>query len=89
MTLTSVNSNKVLDVSGALMTNGTNVQQYAANGTYAQKWIVLKNSDGSYVIQSALSENMVLDVAGGSAANGANVQLYAANGTNAQRWQVR
>lgn len=86
--IVNVNSDKMLSVSGALMTNGTNVQQYAANGTYAQKWIALKNSDGSCVIQSSLSENMVLDVAGGSTANDANMQPHAANGTNARRWQV-
>ena len=86
VTLTSVNSGKVLDVNGGSSSNGTNVQQYDSNGTYAQKWIAIKNSDGSYTFQSALAENAVLDVNGGSSANGANVQLYTSNGTNAQKW---
>lgn len=86
MTLTSVNSGKVLDVNGGVSANGTNVQQYDSNGTYAQKWIAVKNSDGSYTFQSALAENAVLDVNGGSSANGTNVQLYTSNGTNAQKW---
>ena len=86
VTLTSVNSGKVLDVNGGVSANGTNVQQYDSNGTYAQKWIAVKNSDGSYTFQSALAENKVLDVSGASTSNGANVQLYAANGTNAQKW---
>ena len=84
MTLTSVNSGKVLDVNGGVSANGTNVQQYDSNGTYAQKWIAVKNSDGSYTFQSALAENAVLDVNGGSSANGTNVQLYTSNGTNAK-----
>lgn len=86
VTLTSVNSGKVLDVNGGVSANGTNVQQYDSNGTYAQKWIAVKNSDGSYTFQSALAENKVLDVSGASTSNGANVQLYTANGTNAQKW---
>lgn len=65
--------------------NGANVQQYTSNGTYAQKWIAVKNADGSYTFQSALG-NKVLDVSGGSSANGANVRLYQTNGSNAQRW---
>ncbi len=64
VTLTSVNSGKVLDVNGGVSANGTNVQQYDSNGTYAQKWIAVKNSDGSYTFQSALAENKVLDVSG-------------------------
>ena len=36
VTLTSVNSGKVLDVNGGVSANGTNVQQYDSNGTYAQ-----------------------------------------------------
>ena len=64
VTLTSVNSGKVLDVNGGVSANGTNVQQYDSNGTYAQKWIAVKNSDGSYTFQSALAENKVLDVFG-------------------------
>ena len=86
VTLTSVNSGKALDVNGGVSANGTNVQQYDSNGTYAQKWIAVKNSDGSYTFQSALAENAVLDVNGGSSANGTNVQLYTSNGTNAQKW---
>ena len=86
VTLTSANSDKALDVYGASTANGANAQQYASNGTYAQKWIAIKNSDGSYTFQSALAENKVLDVSGASTSNGANVQLYAANGTNAQKW---
>ena len=81
-----MNSGKVLDVNGGVSANGTNVQQYDSNGTYAQKWIAVKNSDGSYTFQSALAENAVLDVNGGSSANGTNVQLYTSNGTNAQKW---
>ena len=88
VTLTSVNSGKVLDVYGASTANGANVRQYTSNNTYAQKWIAIKNADGSYTFQSALAENKVLDVSGGSSTNGANVQLYQTNGTNSQKWII-
>lgn len=64
---------------------GANVQQYAANGTRAQKWIAIKNGD-SIKLLSAVAEDRALDVLGGSTSDGANVQIYSDNGTKAQRW---
>ena len=40
-------SEKVLDVAGAGLANGTRVQQYASNYTDAQKWKIEKNQDGT------------------------------------------
>ena len=40
--------NKALDVKNAGMLNGTNVWQYEQNGTDAQKWKIIKNTNGSY-----------------------------------------
>ncbi len=85
-TLTNVASGKVLDVEGGVAESGTNVQQYEANGSAAQKWILVPQTDGSFVIQSALSGELALDVEGGVGADGANVQIYASNGTEAQRF---
>ena len=79
-------SGKVLDVSGGSTAPGANVQQYTSNNSLAQKWVFVKNSNGSVKIQSALFPNLVLDVSGGSSANGANVQVYTDNGTSAQQW---
>ena len=89
VTLTNVGSGKVLDVNGASTADGANVQQYASNGTWAQKWIAVKNADGSYTFYSGMHDRKVLDVYGGMTSNGANVQLYAGNGTKAQRWTIK
>lgn len=80
----NVGSGKVLDVKSATKSSGANVQQYASNGSRAQMWLPVRQSDGSYVLYSALGNGLVLDVKGGSMKNGANVQIYAYNGSVAQ-----
>lgn len=79
---------KVLDVAAGSSANGTNVQIYDANGSDAQKWLIVAgNKSGYYTLVSLLSPSgrqKVLDVAAGSSSNGANVQLYDGNNTMAQ-----
>ena len=65
---------KALDVKGAGVTNGTNVQLYSRNNTCAQKWQIVKNDDETYSIMSACS-GLALDVAGARTTNGTNVQI--------------
>ena len=78
---------KVLDVSGGSSSDGANVQLYANNGTGAQKWVLSRQPDGTYLVSNAQS-GKVLDVANGSASAGANVRQWSSNGTGAQRWRV-
>ena len=82
----SVNSGKVLDVPGGNSSNGTAIWQYEYNGTNAQKWRVVQNSDGTYTLQTLLDTNKCLDIAGGSTADGASVQIYSSNGSAAQKF---
>ncbi len=86
--ITNVNSGKVLDLTGAKAVNAQNLQQYAANGTKAQEWLVSKNADGSYTIASRVDPNFVMDLTGGKAADGRNIQLYAFNDSMAQHWNI-
>ncbi|WP_164520710.1 RICIN domain-containing protein [Bifidobacterium callimiconis] len=86
VTLTNMNSGRVLDISGASTANGANVQQWDSNGSWAQKWIAVKNSDGSITLRSALKENFVIDAAGGAIGNGTNIQMWTSNDSTAQRW---
>lgn len=86
-TFKNMNSGRVLDVAGGKAVSGRNVQQYDSNGSKAQKWKLSKQSDGSYVIRSALKTNLVLDLSGGKTANKTNVQIYSANGTKAQKFE--
>lgn len=86
VTIAHAGTSLALDVTGGGKTSGTNVQQYAVNGTAAQRWIPVKQTNGSFVFYSGLGRNLVLDVSGGSVFNGANVQIWTANGSAAQRF---
>lgn len=75
----------VLDAKGGGTDDGTTVQTYTANDTYAQRWKVSRDSKG-YLTFINVKSGKALDVANGEAFNGAAVQLYASNGTWAQKW---
>ncbi|MGE9980850.1 RICIN domain-containing protein [Collinsella sp. SGI.184] len=75
-----------LDVSGGSASDGNPIQLWSDIGTLAQRWIAIKETDGSYMLVSALDQTFAIDVAGGAASNGSAVQLYKVNGTAAQRW---
>lgn len=77
----------VLDVKGGSVASGANVQGYKYNSTDAQRWNIVYQGDGTYIILNAKS-GMALDVSGASLANGANVQQYSPNGTSAQLWRI-
>jgi lipoprotein-anchoring transpeptidase ErfK/SrfK len=86
--VSGLDPNKVVDLSGAGMSDKTNVQLYHNSGAIAQKWIINKISGDIYRIYSAAS-GKVFDVANGGRANGANIWTYSNNNTNAQRWRIR
>lgn len=77
---------KCLDVSGAGIKDGTNIQLWETNGTFAQMFFITKVSSNWYSIRNIESRKAV-DVAGGAKGNSVNVQLYSWNGTDAQLWQ--
>ena len=87
--ITNVNSGKVLDLPSASISNATRIQQYASNNSLAQRWVIIKTSNGSYQISSALDTTRCIDIAGASTANGAKVQLYKSNGTDAQAFDIK
>ena len=62
------------------------IWQYSDNGTQAQRWRAIKNSDGSITLRSVLAPSLVLDVSGGIAASQANVQVFEQNSTAAQNF---
>lgn len=86
VTIAHAGTPSALDVTGGGKKSGNNVQQYAVNGTAAQRWIPVKQTNGSFVFYSGLGRNLVLDVSGGSVSNGSNVQIWTANGSAAQRF---
>lgn len=86
------NSSLALDISQGTMAAGTNVRVWTANGSEAQRWLLVPlpafASGGTYELRSMLKTTMAVDVSGASGVKGGNVQLWNANGTNAQKWVV-
>lgn len=77
-----------VDILGASLFNGGNVQMYPSNNTLAQKFeFIFDEISGYYVIRN-VNSGCVLDVAAGGVVNGTNVQQYSSNGTFAQKWAV-
>ncbi len=60
---TAENTQYVLDVSGASLSYGGNVQAWESNGTNAQKFFIQQIGDNLYSITNAWSA-LALDVAG-------------------------
>ena len=52
---TCLDNNKVLDVPGAKVTNGINLQIYTSNNSWAQKFYIRPDGEDTYVIMSANS----------------------------------
>lgn len=82
----SVQSGKSLDVANASSEPGANLWEYSWNGSNAQLWKFIVNSDGSYYIKSKLGT--VVDIFSGIIAEGTNIQMYTANGSDAQKWKL-
>ncbi len=85
---TALSSNYVLDVYGGYTWNKANVQLFAKNGTDAQVFKVIHDSQG-YVTFTNVNSGKVLEVAGSMAGNNANVQQYSLDGSRAQKWVVQ
>ena len=77
----------LVEVSGGSTANGANVQLYKDNDSNAQRWGVVRNSNGLYSVFNMTSGKM-LDVSGGSLLSGANVVQYSSNDTKAQQWAI-
>lgn len=78
-------SQKALDIAAGSLANGVVIQQYAKNGTDAQKFRFIDAGGGYVYIQSKLGT--VLDRAAGGTADGTKIQTYALNQTAAQKWK--
>ena len=78
-------SGKCVDIREAGTANGTPIDLYDCNGTAAQEFEALGNSDGSVTFQNPTSGSC-LDVADAKTANGTKLDLWGCNGTDAQKW---
>jgi hypothetical protein len=74
-----------MDARAGGTTNGTQIQEYACNGTGAQSYQLEDAGGGAFFVLNTQA-NKCVDVAGAGTANGTKIQLYDCNGTGAQRF---
>lgn len=84
----SLESSRVLDVTGGSIASGANAQTYASNGSNAQRFTVTYDRESGYYTVANTASGMALDVYGASKKTGANIQFYRPNNTNAQQWSI-
>jgi hypothetical protein len=80
---------KVLDVDRNSCGDGAHVIQFDWNGDNNQRWLFLRQSDGTYVVRNKAS-GKVLDVTGGpqALAAGDKIQQWTDLGGMNQRWRI-
>lgn len=81
-------SGKALDVYGASLKSGANVQIWNRNSSAAQKWLVKEIGSGIYNIVMMASGN-VLDIRRGNLSNGTNITVYKPNGGTNQQFVLK
>lgn len=84
--ITQRTTNMAIDINGASVSRGANVQMYKNNNSTAQQWSITKTSTG-YKLQARCS-GYCLDVSGGNIENNTNLQVWEDNGTNSQRFNL-
>ena len=81
-----------LDAAGPNVGDGSNVRLREASGYSAQRWLPVRNGDGTYTLVSGANGNVALDVFGAMAGvtvkDGTNVDVWTKNGSPAQRWRL-
>ncbi|MBM6998716.1 RICIN domain-containing protein [bacterium] len=85
---TAVDTTKALDVAGAGIDSGVNVQVYDDNGTNAQRFNVAYDDRTGFYSLTNVGTGLTLDVNGASQEAGANVQLWSPNDSRAQKWTI-
>jgi hypothetical protein len=81
-----------LDVTGAYVVDGANIQIFERNNTNAQKWDLQESDpyeifDGTYVLVSKMS-GRALDVSGAGTSDGTSIQTWVRNNTAAQNFII-
>lgn len=78
-------SGRYLDVSGASVASGTQVQLWDGNNTCAQRWVVKSNGDGYRLVNACSGKS--LDVSGADIwSENTKIQIWDNNDSVAQRW---
>lgn len=83
----SLNNNKVIDVSGGSLENNANVQLWELNDTDAQKWRAEKLEDNIYAF-ICVNSDKAMDVLNETFSNNTNIQQYDYKQNTAQKWSL-
>lgn len=83
--LTAQHSGLRLDITGGSMLDGAQAQQWTATGANPQRWVLTRQTDGSYLLRNVQSSKY-LEVDANSIADGARVQQWGATGCGCQKW---
>jgi len=77
-----------LDVNNGATDNGTNIQQWAYNGSTAQQFNLVSVGNGYYAIKTVCSNSAkALDVWGRSSSDGTNIATYSYSGGSNQQFK--
>jgi hypothetical protein len=81
-------NNKCVDARAAASANGTAIQQYTCNNSFAQQYQFQPTSGGYTRVNNRNNSAQVIDVSGVSAVDNAPLQLWTYGGGNNQQWQA-
>ena len=84
---TTINNNKVIDISEAAQNEGANVQIWDKCNGEQQRFQFIYLQDGYYIIKN-VNSGKVLDVKNAGNRVGTNVWQWTSNNTNAQKWKL-
>lgn len=83
---TSLASDKNLDISGSIITDGVNIILNSASTGNNQKFTFTKSDHGYYIIKSSVDPTKVLTVKNSGTLNGTAVELRTNSNTDSQKW---
>ena len=82
------NSSMAVDLPNGKLDEGTNIQQWEKNGSWAQQWRIISVDENYCRIVSAGDESMCIAVAESSAEDGVNIELQKYSGADNQLFRI-
>ena len=83
------NSGMAIDLPNGKLDNGTNIQQWERNGSWAQQWRIISVDKDYCRIVSVGDESMCIAVAQSSSDDGVNVELQKYEGKDNQLFKIK
>ena len=83
------NSGKAVDIPNGKLEEGTNIQQWEYNGSWAQQWRIISVDDKYCRIVSAGDESMCIAAAQNSSEDGVNIELQKYSGKDNQLFMFK